>query len=217
MTRTFGLASLTFAVAVGCFLAQTASAAGRIYKCRNAQGEIYYSQSIDRKRCAGGGAQLNADGVAIKQIERQKSAEERAADKAAAEVAAAQAAEREADELADRALSATFANDRELYNFYAEQLSMVDGEIAGGNASLKNQQRSLGTLLSAAADAERAGKPVPERVAENIVLVRSQIEKQRAHIEARRTRKSELANERDYKIQRFKELAEARERRSAAQ
>ncbi len=193
-----------------------ANATSRIYKCKSAEGAIYYSQSFDAKRCAGGGAQLNADGVAIRSIARQKTAEEIAAEKAAMVVAAEKAAIVAAALQADRALTATFANERELHSFYAEQIRVVDGEIDAAGSVLKSQHRTLGGLLGAAADAERANRTVPERVARNIAATRDQMDQQRAYMQSRRDRRLELSVERDAKIKRFGELTDAVTARRAA-
>jgi len=193
-----------------------ADSASKIYKCKNAEGQIYYSHAYDAKRCSGGGAQLNSDGVAIKRIARQKTPEELAAEKAAAAIAADRAAVKAAAELADRALTATFATEQELRNFYVEQLSGLDNEIKGAGTALQSQYKSLGELLGAAADAERANKAVPPKVASNIALVRKQMEQQRAHLKNRRIRRGALELERDQKIRRFRELTAAVAARRAA-
>lgn len=197
------------AILMAALLPVTASAAGRIYKCRSATGDVYYSQSFDKKNCAGGGAQLNPEGVPIRRIERQKSAAELAADK----IEAAKAAERQAKiddaATADRSLMATFGNESELNAYYKEQLSVADSEIDAAQAALQHMNGSLGGLLSAAADAERAGKPVPKRVADNITTLRKNMDQQRGHIATRRARKSELVLEREFKIKRFRELTDA--------
>lgn len=207
----------TLPLVIGLAAAAPAIGAGRIYKCKSAEGAIYYSQSFDTKRCAGGGAQLNADGVAIKRIARQKSPEEIAAEKAAAAVEAEKQAVIAAVLMADRALTATFATDKELHNFYAEQVKVVDSEIDAAGSVLQSQHRTLGALLSAAADAERANKPVPARVATNISTVRKQMDQQRAYLQSRRVRRQELELERNVKVKRFRELSDAVVARRARQ
>lgn len=207
---------IAISMALGLAVAGPAASAGRIYKCKNAEGQIYYSQAFDAKHCAGGGAQLNSDGVPIKRIARQKTPEELAAEKAAAEVAAQRAAVKAAADLADRALTSTFATELEVHNFYVEQLKGIDSEIKAAGTALQSQYKSLGELLGAAADAERANKTVPARVASNIALVRKQMEQQRAHLKSRRARRSELELERDQRIKRFRELTDALAARRAA-
>lgn len=213
MSRVFWVAT---SMMLGLVAAGPAASAGRIYKCKNGEGQIYYSHAYDTKRCSGGGAQLNSDGVPIKRIARQKTPEELAAEKVAAAIAADRAAVKAAADLADRALTATFATELEVHNFYVEQLKGIDSEIKAAGTALQSQYKSLGELLSAAADAERANKAVPPRVASNIALVRKQMEQQRAHLKNRRARRGELELERDQRIQRFRELTDALAARRAA-
>lgn len=207
---------MAISMMLGLAVAEPAASASRIYKCKNAEGQIYYSHAYDARRCAGGGAQLNADGIPIKRIARQKTPAELSADKAAAAVAAQQAATKAAADLADRALTSTFATELEVRNFYIEQLKGIDSEIKAAGIALQSQYKSLGELLSAAADAERANKTVPPRVAANIALVRKQMDQQRTHLKHRRDRRSELELERDQRIQRFRELTDAVAARRAA-
>jgi len=196
-------------ILLAAVLPLAANAAGRIYKCRSATGDVFYSQSYDKKHCAGGGAQLNPAGVPIRRIERQKSAAELAADKVEAAKAAERQARIDAAAVADRSLMATFANEGEMHVYYKEQLSVADSEIVAAQAALQHMNGSLGGLLSAAADAERAGKPVPKRVAENITALRKNMDQQRGHIVTRRARKSELVVEREFRLKRFRELTDA--------
>ena len=52
------------ALAIGLAFATGAQAAGTMYKCVNAQGQIEYRQTFDPKTCNQGGAQLNDQGLA---------------------------------------------------------------------------------------------------------------------------------------------------------
>ena len=73
-------------IAIGLALAPGAQAA-KMYKCVNAQGQIEYRQTYDPHTCNQGGSQMNDQGLAVKKIDRPKTAEEIAAEKAAAAAA----------------------------------------------------------------------------------------------------------------------------------
>jgi hypothetical protein len=180
--------------------------AQKIYKCKNEKGELYYSQSYDPVRCAGGGAQMNSQGVAVRQIDRVKTAEELAADKAAA-------AERaEADRIAaekrqvDQVLMMSYANEEELKRVHEQQLQVIDTAVATAKLQLANQQRTLADLLAVAAESERAKKPVPDDIAANIGTVRKQIEEQNAFITRKDGERVEATAEFDAKLVRYREL-----------
>lgn len=187
--------------------------AQKIYKCKNEKGEIYYSQAFDRARCAGGGAQLNQQGLAVREIPRVKSAEELAAEKQAA------AEKAEADRIAaeqaesDRILLTAYGNEDELKRVHDQQMEMIDTAVETAKLQLANQQRSLADLLAVAAESERAKKPVPENIAKSISTVRRQIEDQNATITRKEAERVTSTAEFEAKLARYRKLVEAQKAR----
>ncbi|HQW63278.1 MAG TPA: DUF4124 domain-containing protein [Pseudomonadota bacterium] len=194
-----------FAVVVLALLA-SGEAAAKIYKCRNAKGEIYYSQTYNAANCAGGGAQLNEQGLAIKQIERQKSAEEIAAEKAEKERLAEQQRQADAAKQADQVLVMSYASAEDLERAHAQELQVIDTSIATTELQVHSQERSLAELLASAAEAERAGRAVPDAVATGIARVRKQIEDQNAFIARKEAEKEGVNRDFEAKLARYKEL-----------
>lgn len=187
--------------------------AQKIYKCKNDKGEIYYSQAYDAARCAGGGAQLNEQGVAVRQIPRVKSAEELAAEKqAAAEKAEADRIAAEKAE-ADRILLTAYGNEDELKRVHDQQMEMIDTAVETAKLQLANQQRSLADLLAVAAESERAKKPVPDNIANSIGTVRRQIEDQNATITRKEAERVTATAEFEAKLDRYRKLVEAQKAR----
>lgn len=180
--------------------------AQKIYKCKNEKGELYYSQAYDPVRCAGGGAQMNNQGVAVRQLDRVKTPEERAADEAAARQRAE--AERIAAEQreADRILLTAYANEDELKRVHDQQMEMIDTAVATAKLQLENQQRSLADLLAVAAESERAKKPVPENIANSIGTVRRQIEEQNAMITRKDAERVTATAEFEARLERYRKL-----------
>lgn len=180
--------------------------AQKIYKCKNEKGELYYSQAYDPARCAGGGAQMNNQGVAVRQIDRIKTPEERAAEEAAARQRAE--AERIAAEQreSDRILLTAYANEDELKRVHDQQMQMIDTAVQTAKLQLANQQRSLADLLAVAAESERAKKPVPENIATSIGTVRRQIEDQNAMITRKDAERATATAEFEAKLERYRKL-----------
>lgn len=187
--------------------------AQKIYKCKNEKGELYYSQSYDPVRCAGGGAQMNNQGVAVRQLDRVKTAEEIAADK----VAAAERAE--ADRIAaekrkaDQVLMMSYANEDELKRVQEQQMQVIDTAVQTAKLQLANQQRTLADLLAVAAESERAKKPVPDNIAASIGTVRKQIEEQNAFITRKDGERVEATAAFEAKLARYRELVAEQEAR----
>jgi hypothetical protein len=187
--------------------------AQKIYKCKNEKGELYYSQSYDPVRCAGGGAQMNNQGVAVRQLDRVKTAEEIAADK----VAAAERAE--ADRIAaekrqaDQVLMMSYANEDELKRVQEQQMQVIDTAVQTAKLQLANQQRTLADLLAVAAESERAKKPVPDNIAASIGTVRKQIEEQNAFITRKDGERVEATAAFEATLARYRELVAEQEAR----
>lgn len=185
--------------------------AQKIYKCKNDKGEIFYTQSYDPVRCAGGGSQLNDQGVAVKNIPRVKTAEEKAAEAAAA------AAKAETDRIvaeqkaADQVLLMSYASEEDLVRAHQQELQMFDTTIETAKLQVENQQRTLADLLGAAAESERAKKPVPEKIAQSIATVRGQIEAQNAVILRKEQERLQASKEAEERLARYRKLIEERE------
>jgi hypothetical protein len=187
-------------------VAAPAHAQKKIYKCTNDKGETYFANTYDPVRCAGGGSQLNAQGVAVRKFDRVKTPEELAAEKvAAAEQAEAErvAAEQKA---ADQVLLMSYASEQDLTRSHQQELQMIDTAIATAKLQLENQQRTLSGLLAVAAESERAKTPVPENIAKSIGTARSQIEDQNAFMLRKDAERLESAKAYEETLARYREI-----------
>ena len=186
------------------FIAEDLSA--KIYKCTDANGKVYYSQSFDPKTCAGGGAQLNAQGVEVKNLERQKTAEEIAAEKAAA-ASAAEAAERaEIQAQQDRALSVSYNSEAELMRARDQEVQVAEARIATARLTQRSQEKTLSELLQHAASFELAKQPIPKTTTDKLAQVRGLIETANRQIAEQEAAKKQLQADYEDKLIRYREL-----------
>jgi hypothetical protein len=199
------LARTTLLILAALAWAQPAAAA-QIYKCKNEKGEIYYAQAYDPARCGGGGAQLNEQGLAVRTIERRKTAEELAAEKAQAEAEAEARRKLEADRQADQVLLMSYASADDLKRAHQEQLDVIDQAIATARIQAESQQKSLAELLASAAESERAGKPIPDAVTKSIANVRGTIEQQHAVAAKREAERAAATAEFEARLKRYETL-----------
>lgn len=197
----------TLVFAIGLALAASAQAA-KMYKCKNAQGQVEYRQTYDPKLCSQGGSQINDQGLAVKQFERPKTQEELAAEKAKAEAEAAAKAEVEEQKRQDQVLLMSYASEDDLKRGHEQQMQAIDTAIATANLQLGNQQKSLAELLGSAAESERANQPVPDALAANIATVRKQIEEQNTFIARKEAEKVEAEAEFARKLAKYRDVVE---------
>lgn len=198
----------TLVLAIGLAFACDAQAAGKMYKCKNAQGQVEFRQTFDPRLCSQGGAQVNDQGVAVKQFERPMTPEEIAAAKAKAEADAAAKAKLEEQQRQDQVLLMSYASEDDLKRGHEQQMQAVDTAIATANMQLVNQQKSLAELLGSAAEAERANQPVGESLAANIATVRKQIEDQNTFIARKEAEKVAAEAEFAQKLAKYREVVE---------
>lgn len=182
----------------------------KIYKCKNEKGEVFYTQTYNPALCSGGGAELSEQGIAIRTIERVKTAEELAREKAAAEEAAKAAAARALQQESDQVLMLSYASEEAIAQARDNDLAGVMRSIQTTEYQRDTQQDTLTALLGEAAEFERAGQPVPETLAQKLALVRTQLETQNAIIERKRKETAAIRAQYDLKLKRFKELKKMR-------
>jgi hypothetical protein len=194
-------------LAIGlAFASGSAQAAGKIYRCKNADGTTFYSQSFDPKLCTQGGSQLNNQGLAVKEIERPKTEEELADMKVKAAAEAAEKARLEEQQREDQVLLMSFANEDDLKRTHDQQMQALDTAIATANLQLANQQKSLADLLASAAESERANQPVSESLAASIATVRKTIEEENTFIARKEAEKIEAAAAFEKKLAHYREV-----------
>jgi hypothetical protein len=161
------------------------SAQGTRYKWRDAEGNLHYSDALPPDAGKRGYEMINAQGIVIKRVEPPKSAEELAAAKAMAAKESAARAATEARLRKDQQLLAAYPNEDELKRAHEQQLQMLQQNIRSAEIGLQSQERNLAEQLGQAADIERDGKPVPQRIADQISATRTQIEAQHRVVERR--------------------------------
>lgn len=187
-------------------LAAMPATATSIYKCKDENGSIYYSQSFDPAKCAAGGAELNEQGMAVRQIERRKTPEELAAEKAVAEAAAEAERRHQAQQQADRVVLMSYATEDDLRRSNQQELEVIESAIQTGRLQMARYERHLAELLAQAADAERAGQAVTAELTGRIDAVRAQIEDQRAFITRKLAEQAQSNLEFTMRLIRYREM-----------
>jgi chromosome segregation ATPase len=186
----FGLASLL--VVTG---AAAGAQPGRIYKWVDDKGVTHYGQAIPLEYRDQGMAEMNQGGLTVRKIDPAATAEQRKA--------AEDKARRERDEQKklfeqrrrDTALLNTYTSTREIDEARERNLALPSQTIRGLQPRLKRAEERLAALQGRADGLQKAGKPVPESLKEDMAEakldldgVRADIDRNQAQIEAIRTR-----------------------------
>ncbi|MGH8040923.1 MAG: DUF4124 domain-containing protein [Rudaea sp.] len=175
--------------------ALAASTTHNRYRWKDAQGNLHYDDALPNEALQFGYDVVNGNGLVIRHVAPPKTDAQIKADaKADAEKnVAARAAAHQAME--DKQMLVAYPNERDLVDAQKAQLGMIDQYIEATQISLQSQEKSLADNLAHAADLERAGKPVPTTLAQQIESLRTNIEKQKAYIVGKQQEKLDSAKQ----------------------
>jgi hypothetical protein len=176
----------------------------KTYKWVDDHGVTHYGDTVPPEFSKQGRSELNAQGVELRQLPRQLSAEE--AD-VAQKKAAAEARRRQHDSF----LLTTYTKISDIERLRDERIALIEGqmEIARGSIEsnqqrLKSQEQRLRSFLpySTAPNARR----VPDQLAEEVVRTIKEREQLRDGLKSREKEKSDLRAQFNEDIERYKEL-----------
>ncbi len=202
--------ALTFAVAnctaVTIHAANPTATAQVHYKWTDEQGAVHFSDTVPPDSVKFGYDVLNSEGIAIRHVDRARTPEEIKAMQA--EARQREEAKRRAADLikADQQLLAAYPTEGELIRAQKAQIEVIDQNIRGADINIKSQERSLADLLSRAGELERANKPLPAKLAQQIGDMRNDIEKQRAIIQQSQQEKTDSAHKFELELDHYREL-----------
>lgn len=168
-----------------------------IRECGNAVPPEYAQQGHDV---------INKAGIRVKHNERAKTEAE------LAEEARLKAIEEEKKRLAeeqaahDRVLLDTFANEDEIVMARDGKITAIKTEIRLTNRSMNTAKERLGKLRKKAANLERAGKPVPEKLSNDIQQTQTQISDYQAFIANKQVERDRIHQQFDHDVTRYREL-----------
>lgn len=168
-----------------------------IRECGNAVPPEYIQQGHD---------EVNAQGVRVKRHERAKTEAE------LAEEARLKAIEEEKKRLAeeqaahDRVLLDTFASEDEIVMARDGRLTSIKTEIRLTRRSMNAAKERLDQLRKQAANLERAGKPVTEKISTGIEQAQTQIKEYQDFIENKQAEKDKLHQQFEIDVTRYRKL-----------
>jgi hypothetical protein len=180
------------------------SGSTRTYRWVDKNGVVHIGDSVPPEYAAQGQAELNSQGVAVRETPRQLSPEEQAASQ---RTAAETAARRQRDSF----LLSTYAQVRDIEQLRDERLQLIDGqmELARGSmaattARLSELQDRMRSFLpySSAPNARR----MPDLLAEEVVRALKEQRSLHAMLASREAEKNDVRAQFDADIARFRDL-----------
>lgn len=180
--------------------------AGRLYKWVDENGKVHYGDKVPPQYAKQERKVLNEQGVEVKTLEAAKTPEQLAEEARLAEHRREQ--ERIAAEKAshDRMLLATFTTEDDMVMTRDGKIAAIDGVLRVTRGRIESIEQTLAQLTRDAAQLERAGKPIPENLHEQILGARAQIQRYLDYIANKRREQEAIREQFEADIRRFREL-----------
>lgn len=201
--------SLCGMVAPGYAAEKAKSSPGRLYKWTDENGKVHYGDKVPAEYAKQERKILNEQGVQVKTLEAAKTPEQIAEDERLAKQ------RREQEQLAaeqashDRMLLATFTTEDDMVMTRDGKIAAIDGVLRVTRGRIESIETNLSQLTREAAELERAGKPIPETLHEQILGARGQIQRYLDYIASKRREQEEIRAQFEADIRRFRELKAA--------
>lgn len=185
------------------------STPGRLYKWTDEKGKVHYGDMVPPEYVKQERKVLNEQGIEVKTLEAAKTPEQLAEEQRLAEqrreqerIAAEQAAH-------DRMLLATFTTEDDMVMTRDGKIAAIDSVLRVTRTRIEKIEQTLNDLTREAAELERAGKPIPDNLHEQILGARGQIQRYLDYIASKRREQEDIRAQFEGDIRRFRELKAA--------
>lgn len=199
------------ALAFGCGPAEA-----RLYRWVDESGAVHYTDQVPPSQVEKGHTELNDRGLRVDTVPPAKSVEEVQRERALERLRAQQERLVEQQNAADRALLRTYRSIDDLIMARDGKVAAIDVVIGVARAKAHRQQERLEGLQAEAANLERAGKPVPQHLAETMAKSEREIQDIYGSIVEREQQKDRIRVDFDREIKRFRQLRKLPEDGSAS-
>ena len=177
-----------------------------LYRWVDEDGNVHYSDNIPPEHVRSGHTELSDRGLRVKTVPAAKTNEEVEQEQELERLRVQQEELLEQQRTADRVLLRTFRSEDDIAMARDGKIASIDVMIGVTKNNIRLQQEKHARLIAEAADLERAKKPVPEHLVENIAQAERMIRDAYAAIVAREEQKQSIRQKFDRDLGRFREL-----------
>jgi len=203
------LPSLAFVMAL---VNATAWAQGsQLYRWVDEQGNVNYTDKIPASQSEKGHIELSEDGMRVRTVAPAKTAEQIQRERELERLRAQQQRLIDQQKAEDRVLLRTFRNTDDLIMVRDGKLSALDVMIQVTKGNVRRQQDWLTHLRAEAADLERAGEPVTDRLQDRIAAAERSLNQAMGTILERERQKQEIRETFARDLKRFQQLQDITE------
>jgi len=190
-------------------LSVTPTQAGKLKKWVDENGQVQYGDHIPPRYAKKSVQTLNTQGVVVQTRAAAKTPEQIAEEERLAALEASREVTRKEQARKDRILLDTFTNEDEMIMTRDGKIEAIEAIIRVTNGRIEKIRQRLSSQKKSAANMERAGKPVPDSLSQQIRESRSQIQQNIDYIENRTLEQQAIRDKYETDIKRFRELKRA--------
>lgn len=187
-------------------IAYQASNQGYRYRWKDASGQSYFSDSLSADALKAGYDIVNAQGVVVRHVDRQLTADERAAAKKLADQQAAAKAIADQRARDDAQLLNAYPTEQAFTAARQSQLDNYHQAVGTTQINLRGQEKTLADLLTRAGDLERAKQPVPPYLTDRINEQRTTVSGLRTTLQRQQAAEASAKAGMEADIQRYRQL-----------
>ena len=190
-------------------LCQATPSLAKLYRWVDSEGNVSYSDLVPPSEVGHERAVINKEGVVVESVNAQKSAAQRQRDQRLAQLRAEQRRLVEEQKAKDRVLLKTFATEDDVNAARDNKISAIDIIIQVTRGTIDHLEKQLLDLQKLAAQHERTGKKIPEKLQTQIQNSLQQIDGNRNFINTKRDEQHRIFEQFDADLKRFRELRSA--------
>lgn len=184
----------------------TVAAPGTLYRYKDEQGNVVLNSTVPSEFVAKGYEVLNAQGRVIEKVPPALTPEQKAQRDAEKMRQEAEEAARKQQEIEDAELKQLYSHPDDIVRILQRRIQDAQVVIQMRRGQIEVSTKQIGELESTAADAQRKGKEVPDRVLESLNNLRKGIGNDEADIEEQKQEMQRAIKEFDAKIRRMEVL-----------
>jgi hypothetical protein len=181
-------------------------AQGGVYRWVDADGNVHYTDTLPPTQVDKGHTEISEEGVRVRTVPPAKTPEEVQKERELERLRAEQERLIEKQRTADQVLLRTFRSDDDIIMARDGKLAAIDAMIQATRTNARRQQEWLARLQGEAADLERAGKPIPQKLSDNIAATEQAISRSYSNILGRESQKDRIRESFGGDLKRFRQL-----------
>lgn len=179
------------------------------YRWKDASGQSYFSDSLTPEAMKAGYDVVNAQGMVVRHVDRQLTADERAAAKKVADQQAAVLQAQQQKQREDAQMLSAYPNEAAFASAKNAELDNFEQAARTTRLNLQGQEKALADLLTRAGDLERAKQTVPKYLNDRIAEQRNTVASLRATLQRQQAAKDAAKTSTEAQLRHYRELKAA--------